>query len=158
MEEKFLYGTLPFEAAVMMNEYEKNFFKPSPYIKEPEPECDKAEEDEDGRPDASGLKSVTYYKYPSITTDDFAAPSFNEYYQGFSTNSKYNFVKPGKKLKKTNRKKPFGKFKKVNYSKVKRLKPPKEGKIQGSYSHESPVTHKQKVFAQRWLLTKDIQG
>ncbi|XP_066245981.1 uncharacterized protein [Euwallacea similis] len=150
-------------------DFENTFFKPSQYKfknnaekennEEAEEDCDKEEaedsdkEEEDGDRDDS--KQITnYYKYPAHPVDDFNYPPY-EFYEGFSSNSKYNYAKPGEKLDK--RFKPLGKFKKIKYSKVRGLKPSVH-KIQGSYSEEVPITHKQKVFTQRWFMTKNIEG
>lgn len=46
---------------------------------------------------------------------------------------------------------------KVKYSKVKGGKPKVET-IEGRFSENIPTTHKQKVFKERWYVSKDVEG
>ncbi|CAG9765518.1 unnamed protein product [Ceutorhynchus assimilis] len=72
------------------------------------------------------------------------------YYEGYRTNMKY-------KSPKTKDNKPIGKYKKVKFSRVKGGKPKVET-IEGRFSEQVPVTHRQKLYKERWYVTQDLDG
>ncbi|XP_044268836.1 myb-like protein AA [Tribolium madens] len=74
-----------------------------------------------------------------------------KYSENYSTSSKYD--KSGKKGKKTGRPAPKMHYKSVKYVKEGNSKPKYE-KIEGKQSQNVPVVHKQKIFREKWFVTK----
>lgn len=71
--------------------------------------------------------------------------------ENYSSSSKYD--KAGKKGKKTGKPTPKMHYKSVKYVKEGNTKPKFE-KIEGKQSQNVPVVHKQKIFREKWFVTK----
>ncbi|XP_050310867.1 histone H3.v1-like [Anthonomus grandis grandis] len=156
-EETYGYERFPFDDDDDDDERD-HYFKPTKYRKnkhhhheedhEHQHEDDHEDQEEHSRHhQPSKRKHRNPPKY-----DDRDSFGFHE---GYSSNSKYKYAKKNGKLTKGD--KPSGKFKKVKYSKVGQGKPKVEH-IEGKFSENIPVTHKAKIYKERWYVSKDIEG
>ncbi|XP_060530089.1 probable serine/threonine-protein kinase fhkB [Cylas formicarius] len=116
---------------------------------------DDDEEDKDNQRGSSKYSSKSYPRsHKNVNGGKMAGTSEKfGWRENYSTSSEY---KSPKEFKKSNKAKPKGEYRETKYTK-KSGKPRGEA-IEGRHSEHIPVTHKQKVYKERWYVTKDVGG